>query len=59
MKLEIAPRLHEKGKKEGNEGWKLIAYASRFLTDFEANCSKNALKLLAVVWPVEQFKNDA
>ena len=33
-----------------------IAYASRFLTDFEAKYSINELELLAVVWSVEHFK---
>ena len=37
--------------------WKPIAYASRFLTDFEANYSINELELLAVVWSVEHFNN--
>ena len=37
--------------------WKPIAYASRFLTEFESNYSINELELLAVVWSVEHFKN--
>ena len=37
--------------------WKPIAYASRFLTEFESKYSINELELLAVVWAVEHFKN--
>ena len=39
-----------------NKTWKLIAYAWRFLTVFEAKYSINKLELLAVVWSVEHFK---
>ena len=37
--------------------WKPIAYASRFLTEFESKYLINELELLAVVWSVEHFKN--
>ena len=37
--------------------WKPIAYASRYLTEFESKYSINELELLAVVWSVEHFKN--
>ena len=38
--------------------WKPIAYASRFLTNFEEKYSINELELIAVVWSVEHFKNN-
>ena len=43
-------------QQNGEYNWKPIAYASRFLTDFEAKYSINELERLAVVWSVEQFK---
>ena len=42
---------------QSDNEWKLICFASRFLTDFEAKYSKNELELLAIVWAVEHFKN--
>ena len=42
---------------EKNETWNPIAYASIFLTDFEAKYSIIELELLAVVWLVEHFEN--
>ena len=38
-------------------GWKLISYASRFLTELEAKYSINELDFFAVVWAIEHFKN--
>ena len=38
-------------------GWKPISYASRFLTELEAEYSINELELLAVVCAIEHFKN--
>ena len=40
-----------------NGEWKPICFASKFLTDFEANNSRNVLELLAIVLAVEHFKN--
>ena len=37
--------------------WRPIAYASKFLTDFEPKYSIDELELLALVWSVEHFKN--
>ena len=42
---------------QSNGEWRPICFASRFLTDFGAKYSVNELKLLAIVWAVEHFKN--
>ena len=39
------------------DGWKPIAYTSRFLNSCEERYSVNELELLGVVWSVEYFKN--
>ena len=39
------------------KNWNPIAYASRFLTDFEEKNSCIELELLTVVWSVEIVKN--
>ena len=39
------------------EGWKPIACASRYLSQYESKYSINELELLAVVWSVEHFRN--
>ena len=36
--------------------WHIIAFASRFLNNYETRYSTNELELLAVVWAVEHFK---
>ena len=38
------------------EGWKTIAFASRFLNSNEERYSVNELELLGVVWAIEYFK---
>ena len=40
-----------------NTSWRPIHFASRFLIPLELINSINELKLLAVVWAVEHFKN--
>ena len=42
---------------QANGGWKPICFASRFLTNFEAKYFISELKLLAIVWAVESFRN--
>ena len=37
--------------------WHTIAFASRFLNNYESRYSTNELKLLAVVWAVKHFKH--
>ena len=39
------------------DGWKPIAFASRFLNSCEERYSVNELELLGVVWSTEHFKN--
>ena len=39
------------------DGWKPIAFASRFLNSCEERYSVNELKILGVVWSTEYFKN--
>ena len=39
------------------DGWKPIAFASRFLNSCEERYSLNELELLGVVWSTEYFKN--
>ena len=39
------------------DGWKPIAFASRFLNSCEERYSVNELELLGVVWSTEYFKN--
>ena len=39
------------------DGWKPIAFASRFLNSYEERYSVNELELLGVVWSTEYFKN--
>ena len=39
------------------DGWKPIAFASRFLNSCEERYSVNELELLGVVWSIEYFKN--
>ena len=39
------------------DGWKPIAFASRFLNSCEKRYSVNELELLGVVWSIEYFKN--
>ena len=39
------------------DGWKPIAFASRFLNSCEERHSVNKLELLDVVWSIEYFKN--
>ena len=39
------------------EGWRTTHFASRFLTIFEQKYSIKELKLLAVVWAMENFRN--
>ena len=38
------------------EGWKTVAFASRFLNSNEERYSINELELLGVVWAIEYFK---
>ena len=38
------------------EGWKTVAFASRFLNSNEERYSINELELLVVVWAIEYFK---
>ena len=38
------------------EGWKTVAFASRFLNGKEERYSINELELLGVVWAIEYFK---
>ena len=38
------------------EGWKTVAFASRFLNNNEERYSINELELFGVVWAIEQFK---
>ena len=38
-------------------GWKVVHFASRFLTTFEQKYSIIELELLALVWAVENFRN--
>ena len=38
------------------DGWKTVAFASRFLNSNEERYSINELKLLGVVWAIENFK---
>ena len=40
-----------------DSGWHPISFASRYLNPAEKNYSKNELKLLAVVWDTEHFRN--
>ena len=40
------------------DGWKSISFASRFLISNEERYSINELKLLGVVWSIENFKNN-
>ena len=42
---------------EEDTGWKPIACASRYLSQYEMKYSINELELLAVVWSVEYFRN--
>ena len=42
---------------QNNQKWKLVSFASRFLTRFESKYSINELELLAVVWTIEYFEN--
>ena len=44
-------------KKKTDECWKVIHFASRFLTPFEQKYSIKEIELLAVVWSVENFRN--
>ena len=37
--------------------WRTIAFASRFLNNYESRYSTNELELLAVVWAFEHFKH--
>ena len=53
-KKGIGAVLQQQQKKQD---WKPVSFASRFLTDFESKHSINELKLLAVVWAIEHFKN--
>ena len=39
-----------------SEGWKTVAFASRFLNSNEERYSINELELLGVVWAIEYFK---
>ena len=39
------------------EGWKTVAFASRFLNSNEERYSINELELLGVVWAIEYFKH--
>ena len=39
------------------DGWKPIAFASRFLNSCDGRYSVNKLELLGVVWSIEYFKN--
>ena len=39
------------------DGWKPIAFTSRFLNSCEERYSVNELELLGVVWSIEYFKN--
>ncbi len=39
------------------DGWKPIAFRSRFLNEAEQKYSTNELELLAIVWSTEQFRN--
>ena len=38
------------------DGWKTVAFASRFLNNNEERYSINALELLGVVWAIDYFK---
>ena len=38
------------------EGWKTVAFASRFLNSFESRKSINELEFLDVVWAIEYFR---
>ena len=38
------------------EGWKTVAFASRFLNNNEERYSRNELELLGVVWAIKHFK---
>ena len=38
------------------EGWKPIAFASRFLNPTEERYSVNELELLGIVWSIDYFK---
>ena len=40
-----------------SDGWRPISIASRYLNEAEKNYSTNELKMLAVVWRVEYFRN--
>ena len=40
-----------------SEGWKTVAFASRFLNSNEERYSINELELLGVVWAIEYYKN--
>ena len=44
-------------KQNTPDGWKPIAFASRFLNSTEERYSVNELELLGIVWSIDYFKN--
>ena len=44
-------------QQQGNQEWKPVSFALRFLTNFETKYFINELELLAVVWAIEHFRN--
>ena len=43
-------------EKDTSDGWKPIAFASRFLNSTEERYSLNELELLVIVWSIDYFK---
>ena len=56
FELSVTPHFLDWVQQTTSEGWKPIAFASRFLNSTEERYSVNELDLLGIVWPIDYFK---